>query len=284
MPDIAASTSVIRSISWRLNIYLIVGTFLLAVFVFLVLFGSVISPYDPNVQDLFALLEPPSDAHLLGTDNVGRDILSRLLIGTRYTFSIAIVSIVFAGIGGVVLGSVAGYFGGMIDRVVTGIIDLLLTVPNIVLAIAIASVAGSSATGLTIAITVSFIPSIARLVRGKVSELIEEDFVSALIAMGMGHIRILLRHILPNATTIIIIELSLNAGQAVLIGSALGFLGLGVQPPDPEWGTMLGASREYFTIAPHLVIAPGLAISLLVLSFNSFGDGLRDFFDPISKT
>jgi ABC-type dipeptide/oligopeptide/nickel transport system permease subunit len=152
-----------------------------------------------------------------------------------------------------------------------------------VLAIAIASVAGASATGLTIAITASFIPPLARLVRGRVIELREEDFVAAAITVGMSHTRILLRHILPNAATVIIIELSLNAGQAVLIGSALGFLGLGVQPPAPEWGTMLGASREYLTIAPHLVIAPGVAISLLVLAFNAFGDGLRDVFDPASR-
>jgi len=283
MLDKTASAKIMRKTFWNLNIYLIVGSALLSVFVFFTLFGTILTPYDPNIQDLFSLLEPPSTMHLLGTDNVGRDILSRIIIGTRYTFSIAIISIILAGIGGVALGSIAGYFGGKIDRVVTGIIDLLLTVPNIVLAIAIASVAGASATGLTIAITVSFIPPLARLVRSRVSELVEEDFIAAAVTLGMGHTRILLRHILPNAATIIIIELSLNAGQAVLIGSALGFLGLGVQPPDPEWGTMLGASREYLTIAPHLVVAPGAAISLLVLAFNSFGDGLRDFFDPSSK-
>ncbi|MGO4838081.1 ABC transporter permease, partial [Rhizobiaceae sp. 2RAB30] len=184
----------------------------------------------------------------------------------------------------VALGSIAGYFGGLTDRIVTTIIDLLLTVPNIVLAIAIASVAGSSATGLTIAITASFIPPLARLVRGRVIELAQEDFVAASVTIGMSHARVLLRHVLPNAATVIVIELSLNAGQAVLIGSALGFLGLGVQPPAPEWGTMLGASREYLTIAPHLVLAPGIAISLLVLAFNMFGDGLRDLFDPNSNS
>ncbi|MEP4734277.1 ABC transporter permease [Parvibaculum sp.] len=266
------------------NVFLWLGASLLALFALLALFGEAVAPHDPNAQDLFAMLEPPSAAHLLGTDNVGRDILSRIIVGTRFTLSIALASVFFAGIGGVALGAIAGYFGGVTDRVVTGIIDLLLTVPNIVLAIAIASVAGSSATGLTIAITASFIPPLARLVRGRVIELAEEDFVAASITVGMSHTRILLRHILPNAATVIIIELSLNAGQAVLIGSALGFLGLGVQPPAPEWGTMLGASREYLTMAPHLVIAPGIAISLLVLAFNAFGDGLRDVFDPGSSS
>ncbi|BCH35863.1 diguanylate cyclase [Mesorhizobium sp. L-8-10] len=262
------------------NVYLMAGALLLSCFVFLALLGPAIVPYDPNVQDLLELLEPPSAAHLLGTDNVGRDILSRLIAGTRYTLSIALVSVFFAGLGGVALGSIAGYFGGLTDRIVTTVIDLLLTVPNIVLAIAIASVAGASATGLTIAITASFIPPLARLVRGRVIELAQEDFVAASITIGMSHARVLLRHVLPNAVTVIVIELSLNAGQAVLIGSALGFLGLGVQPPAPEWGTMLGASREYLTIAPHLVLAPGIAISLLVLAFNALGDGLRDLFDP----
>ena len=265
------------------NLFLWLGAGLLTAFVVLAVLGEQIAPYDPTAQDLFAMLEGPTAAHLLGTDNVGRDILSRIIVGTRFTLSIALASVFLAGIGGIALGSVAGYFGGMTDRIVTGIIDLLLTVPNIVLAIAIASVAGSSATGLTIAITASFIPPLARLVRGRVIELREEDFIAAAVTVGMGHGRILLRHILPNAATVIVIELSLNAGQAVLIGSALGFLGLGVQPPAPEWGTMLGASREYLTVAPHLVIAPGIAISLLVLAFNAFGDGLRDVFDPASR-
>lgn len=268
----------------RINLFLWLGAILLVFFASLAVLGEQIAPYDPTAQDLFAMLEAPSKTHLLGTDNVGRDILSRIIVGARFTFSIALASVLFAGIAGIALGSIAGYFGGLTDRIVTGIIDLLLTVPNIVLAIAIASVVGASATGLTIAITASFIPPLARLVRGRVIELREEDFVAAAITIGMGHTRILLRHIVPNAATVIIIELSLNAGQAVLIGSALGFLGLGVQPPAPEWGTMLGASREYLTVAPHLVIAPGIAISLLVLAFNAFGDGLRDVFDPASST
>jgi len=268
----------------RINLFLWLGALLLAAFVVLAVLGARLAPYDPNAQDLFAMLEAPTSAHLLGTDNVGRDILSRIIVGTRFTLSIALASVLFAGIGGIALGSIAGYFGGLTDRIVTGVIDLLLTVPNIVLAIAIASVAGASATGLTIAITASFIPPLARLVRSRVIELMAEDFVAAAVTVGMGHTRILLRHILPNAATVIIIELSLNAGQAVLIGSALGFLGLGVQPPAPEWGTMLGASREYLTLAPHLVVAPGIAISLLVLAFNALGDGLRDVFDPASTT
>jgi ABC-type dipeptide/oligopeptide/nickel transport system permease subunit len=249
-------------------------------FVLLALVGPVISPYDPTEQDLFATMEPPSRAHPLGADQVGRDILSRIIAGTRYTLVIAVVSVALATIIGVALGGIAGHFGGKVDRIVTGFVDLLLTVPGLVLAIAVASAVGASVTGLIVAITVSFVPPVARLIRGRVLELRQEDFVGAAITIGMSSSRILLRHILPNAVSVIIIEASLLAGQAVLVGSALGFLGLGVQPPAPEWGAMLASSREFLEIAPHLVLAPGLAISALVFSFNLLGDGLRDRFDP----
>lgn len=282
MPDVNSARAE-RRVRRPINYYLWFGGILIAAFLMLAVFGTLLAPQDPEAQDLVALLDPPSAAHLFGTDNVGRDILSRIIVGTRYTLSVALTSVVLAGVIGIALGSIAGYFGGTTDRIVTGVIDLLLTVPNIVLAIAIASVAGASATGLTIAITASFVPPLARLVRSRVTEIAAEDFVAACVNVGMSHWRILLRHVLPNAATVMVIELSLNAGQAVLIGSALGFLGLGVQPPAPEWGTMLGASREFLTVAPHIVLAPGIAISLLVLAFNMLGDGLRDLLDPNTR-
>ncbi|MBN9062840.1 MAG: hypothetical protein BGP06_18515 [Rhizobiales bacterium 65-9] len=264
----------------RRSLFFAIGASLLALFVFLAAFGPLIAPYDPYAQDLLALLDPPSAAHWLGADQVGRDILSRLIVGTRTTLMIALVSVALAGVMGVALGLVAGYFGGAADRAITIFIDLLLTVPNLVLAIAIVSAVGASAVGLIVAITASFVPPLARLVRGRVMEVREEDFVSAVRTIGMSRARILVRHVLPNAASVIVIELSLLAGQAVLVASALGFLGLGVQPPDPEWGAMLGASRELLSVAPHLVIAPGLAITLLVFAFNMLGDGLRDKLDP----
>ncbi len=259
---------------------LLVGGGLLGVFSVLAIVGPVIAPYDPNAQDLFAALDPPSMAHWLGADQIGRDILSRLIVGTRYTLSITIVSVAAATVIGVALGSVGAFFGGRADRVLSGFVDLLLTIPNLVLAIAIAAAVGASPEGLTVAITASFVPSLAILVRSRVLELREEDFVSAAVTVGTPPLRILLRHVLPNAISIITIEASLLAGQAVLVGSALGFLGLGVQPPASEWGAMLGESREALEVAPHLVIAPGVAISLLVFAFNTLGDGLRDRFDP----
>lgn len=262
------------------NPQLWIGGVLLAAFAVLAVAGPWIAPYDPTEQDLFAMMEPPSAAHWLGTDALGRDILSRIIIGTRSTLAVAIASVLCAGIIGVALGAIAGHAGGRVDRVITTFLDLLLTVPGLVLAIAIAAALGAGETGLVMAITASFVPSVGRLVRGRVMELREEDFVAASVTIGMRPSRILLRHILPNAASVVVIELSLLAGQAVLVGSALGFLGLGVPPPAPEWGAMLGASREYIEVAPHLVIAPGIAISLLVFAFNVFGDGLRDRLDP----
>ena len=262
------------------NPQLLIGGVLLLAFIVLAIAGPWIAPYDPTEQDLFAMLEVPSAAHWLGTDAIGRDILSRIIIGTRSTLSVALASVFCAGVIGVALGAIAGQAGGHVDRVITTFLDLLLTVPGLVLAIAIAAALGAGEVGLVIAITASFVPSIGRLVRGRVMELREEDFVAASVTIGMRPSRILLRHILPNAASVVVIELSLLAGQAVLVGSALGFLGLGVPPPAPEWGAMLGASREYIEVAPHLVIAPGIAISLLVFAFNIFGDGLRDRLDP----
>jgi ABC-type dipeptide/oligopeptide/nickel transport system permease subunit len=264
----------------RRNLFLAVGAVLLLTFVVIAIFGDRIAPYDPNQQDLLGLLDPPSSAHWLGLDEVGRDILSRIIVGTRTTLLIALVSVAVAAVFGIALGLISGYFGGLIDRAVTALVDLLLTIPSMVLAIAIVAAVGASAVGLTVAITVSFVPPLSRLVRSRVMELREEDYVSAARTIGMSRTRILVRHVLPNAVSVIVIELSLLAGQAVLVGSALGFLGLGVQPPNPEWGAMLGASREYLAVAPHLVVSPGIAISLLVFAFNALGDGLRDRFDP----
>jgi ABC-type dipeptide/oligopeptide/nickel transport system permease subunit len=259
---------------------LLIGGGLIGAFVVLAVAGPALAPYDPGAQDLMAALDPPSWSHWLGADQIGRDILSRLIVGTRYTLSITIVAVAAATIIGVALGSIGAFFGGYTDRVLGGFVDLLLTIPNLVLAIAISAVVGASPQGLTIAITTSFIPSLAILVRSRVLELRQEDFVSAAVTVGTPPFRVLLRHILPNAISIITIETSLLAGQAVLVGSALGFLGLGVQPPAPEWGAMLGESREALEVAPHLVIAPGISISLLVFAFNTLGDGLRDRFDP----
>ncbi len=280
-PHAAAGPFVYRA---RPRLRLWGGGLMLAVYVAIALLGDHLVPYDPDDQDLLNILGPPDAAHWLGTDQIGRDQLSRLLIGTRFTLAMTALSVVLSVGLGAGLGLMAGYFGGRIDAAVTGLVDLLLTVPSLILAIAIASVLGAGMTGLVIATTSSFVPGIARLIRGRVLEIREEEYVQAAITVGMRDARVILRHVLPNALTVIVIEASLIAGQAVLVGTALGFLGLGVQPPAPEWGTMLGAGREFLDVAPHLVVLPGIAISLLIFGFNMLGDGLRDALDPHART
>jgi ABC-type dipeptide/oligopeptide/nickel transport system permease subunit len=258
----------------------VAGGGLLLVYAALAAFGPWVIPYGENEQDLLGVLAPASSEHWLGTDQIGRDLLSRLVVGARFTLTAALVSVALAALAGAALGLLAGYFGGRVDTVITGLVDLLLTVPNLILAIAIASVVGAGMTGLIAATTGGFVAPLARLIRSRVLEVRQEDFVQAAVAAGVRDRRILARHVLPHATTTLVIETSLLAGQAVLIGSALGFLGLGVRPPAPEWGTMLSGGREFIEVAPHLVVAPGIAISLLVVAFNVFGDGLRDRLDP----
>jgi ABC-type dipeptide/oligopeptide/nickel transport system permease subunit len=264
----------------RRGLHLAVGGALLLGYVALAALGPWLAPYGENEQDLLGVLSPSSSAHWLGTDQIGRDLLSRLIVGARFTLTAAVVSVALAASIGATIGLVAGYFGGRLDAVLMAVADLLLTVPNLILAIAIASVIGAGMGGLVAATTASFVAPLARLVRGRVLEIRREDFVQAAVAVGMRDARIVARHVLPHATTTLVIETSLLAGQAVLIGSALGFLGLGVRPPAPEWGTMLSGGREFIEVAPHLVVAPGIAISLLVFAFNVFGDGLRDRLDP----
>ncbi|HEV2547068.1 MAG TPA: ABC transporter permease [Stellaceae bacterium] len=262
------------------SFYLRIGGAIVGFYTVLAVIGSIIAPYGANDQDLLSALDPPSLAHLFGTDALGRDMLSRVIIGTRFTLTATLVSVAAALIAGVALGIAAGYLEGRIAAAIAGFIDLLLTIPSLVLVIAIASVIGAGLFGLILAISITFVPPMARLVRGRVLELKSEDYVEAARAIGTSDLGIMRRHILPNAFTVIVVEASLAAGQAVLIAAALGFLGLGVQPPAPEWGTMLGAGREYMQRAPYLVLCPGIAISLLILGFNLLGDGLRDRFDP----
>lgn len=264
----------------RLNIYLVLGALIVGSFVIIAVLGETIAPYGADEQNLLAALEGPSAAHLVGTDALGRDLFSRVLIGTRHTLIVALVSVALSSSLGIVLGLISGFVRGWPARVTDVAVDIALTIPMMVLAIAVAAVMGAGTFGLIIAISVSFTPPIARLLRGRVLEIREEDYVDAAITVGVPTWKIMLRHILPNAATIVVIEASLQAGQAVLVATALGFLGLGVQPPTPEWGTLLGTGREYLQAAPYIVIAPGIAISLLVLGFNLLGDGLRDWLDP----
>jgi ABC-type dipeptide/oligopeptide/nickel transport system permease subunit len=257
-----------------------IGAAILLAFVAIAIFGPVLAPHDPGRQNLLATLAPPSATHPFGTDHIGRDVLSRVLVGTRYSLFVCLASVAFGALLGIPLGIVAGYAGGRIDSVISSAIDIVLTIPAIVLAIAIVAVVGPGLAGLVIAISVSYAPRVARITRSAVLDVRQEDYVASAVALGARTPRVLWRHLLPNVSAPLTVELTLLAGQAVLVATSLGFLGLGVQPPLPEWGTMLSRGKDFLSIAPHIVTAPGLAIALLVLGFNYLGDGLRDVWDP----
>ena len=239
-----------------------------------------VAPYDPASQQLSLRLERPSVHHPFGLDELGRDIFSRVLAGARISLLVGITVVGISTLVGVFLGAVAGYFGGWIDDLISRGIDVLLEFPGILLAIALAAVLGPSLTNVVLALSVIGWVGYARLVRGQVLRAREFEFVQAARALGASTARILVRHILPTTMPAVMVQASLGMAGAILAEAALSFLGLGVQPPTPSWGTMLNGGRLHLLDAPHLTIFPGAAIAVLVLGFNFLGDGLRDAIDP----
>ena len=272
----------------------VVGLIILAILILIALTAQWIAPYDP-LQVLIGvepvkqrqapcihLLGCPEDQpqHIAGIDGNVRDAFSRLLYGTRISLWIGLSTVTFAIIIGTILGALSGYFGGWIDNVIMRVMDVLLAFPSLLLAIAIVTVLGPGLTNALLAIGIVSIPSYARVVRSSVLSVREMDYVSATRALGGSNFDILFRRILPNALTPLIVQGTLGIATAILDAAALSFLGLGAQPPDPEWGSMLGSERNQVFTAPHLVFLPGFAIMLTVLAFNLLGDGLRDALDP----
>jgi peptide/nickel transport system permease protein len=237
-------------------------------------------PYDPASQQLTLRLDPPSFAHPFGLDELGRDIFSRVLAGARVSLFVGITVVGISSAVGVFLGSVAGYFGGWLDDVISRVIDVLLAFPGILLAIALVAVLGPSLANVVMALSVIGWVGYARLVRGQVLKARELEFVQAARALGARTPRILLRHVVPTAVPAVTVQATLGMAGAILAEASLSFLGLGVQPPTPSWGTMLNGGRLHLLDAPHLTIFPGAAIAALVLGFNFLGDGLRDALDP----
>lgn len=258
----------------------LVGLIIIMVLVFTALFGKYIMPYNPYSGELSESLKSPSAAHLLGTDEQGRDILSRIIDGTKISLRVGVVAVAIALSIGVVIGSIAGYYGGKIDMVIMRFMDIMLAFPSLLLAIAFMSALGRGIDKAIIAISIVTIPEYARIVRSSVLSAKENEYIQAAKVIGNSDIAIILKHILPNILSPIIVRATLGISTAILETSALGFLGLGVQPPLAEWGSMLGSGRGYFYNAPHIVLFPGLAITITVLAFNLFGDGLRDALDP----
>jgi peptide/nickel transport system permease protein len=246
----------------------------------LAVFAPVFAPADPLAQDYDALLTGPSGAHLFGTDQVGRDLLSRIIYGARISLVVGLISVGIAIIIGVPLGLLSGYVRGTVDEVVMRVMDALIAFPSLILALAIVAVLKPSLVNVMIAIGVTYIPLFARLTRSQVLSLRERDFIGAARALGATDWRIMLRHILPNALSPIIVQGTLGLGFAVLSEAGLGYLGVGVQPPTPTWGSSLNQGAPLLERAPWLSFFPGLAIFVLVLAFNLLGDALRDQLDP----
>jgi peptide/nickel transport system permease protein len=242
--------------------------------------GPALTPYDPAAQELARRLEGPSVSHPFGLDELGRDILSRLLAGARISLMVGIAVVSVSSLLGMLLGSVAGYFGGRVDDAISRVVDVLMAFPGILLAIALVAVLGPSLRNVVLALSVIGWVGYARLVRSQALRAREFEFVQAARALGAGAPRIVVRHILPTALPSVVVQATLGMAGAIIAEAALSFLGLGVQPPTPSWGTMLDAGRSHLFDAPHLTIFPGLAIAFLVLGFNFLGDGLRDRIDP----
>jgi peptide/nickel transport system permease protein len=260
-----------------------VGLFIVALAVFAAVLGPSLTPYDPAAQTLAGRLEPPSRAHPFGLDELGRDILSRLVSGARISLLVGLAVVTVSSLIGMALGSIAGYFGGTVDDVISRAIDILMAFPGILLAIALVAVLGPSLTNVVLALCVIGWVGYARLVRGQALRAREFEYVQAARALGAGSARIVFRHVLPTAFPSVIVQATLGMAGAIIAEASLSFLGLGVQPPTPSWGTMLDAGRSHLFDAPHLTLFPGVAIATLVLGFNFLGDGLRDRIDPKSR-
>jgi peptide/nickel transport system permease protein len=258
----------------------VLGGIIIIVFILVAIFGPFLVSRDPLAIDLQNTYQSPSGENWLGTDNLGRDTFTRLVYGARITLFISFTSVFIGTLLGLILGVVAGYYGGLIDSILMRVTDILLAFPGLLLAIAIVAILGSGVWNTMIAIAFYSIPYIARIVRGVVISIKELEYIQACEVIGCSDARTIIHHIIPNSMSQVIVNTTLNLGTAILTSSALSFLGLGVQPPHPEWGAMLSTAREVMRSTPVAALVPGFAITMVVLSFSLLGDGLRDALDP----
>jgi peptide/nickel transport system permease protein len=287
MSDAVKAAAPRRSSFWGDTLHRVVrnraavaGGIVVAVFFVVALFAPLLAPADPLKGRLGARLQAPSTAHWLGTDELGRDVLSRVLYGARITVRIQLAAVGLALAVGAALGLIAGYVGRWVDQLIMRFMDILMAFPGIFLALAIIAALGTGLGNVIIAAGIFLVPQFARVVRASVLTLKDMEFVQAARALGQGDLPIIVRYLLPNSLAPIIVQTSLRMATVLLTASGLSFLGLGVQPPSPEWGAMLSNARSYMITAPHVAMIPGLAIALVVLGFNLLGDGLRDSLDP----
>ena len=274
--------SQLRKLVWR-DKKALIGTVVLTIFLIAAILGSLIAPYDPNGMD-FDMMEPPSWSHPLGTDDLGRDLLSRVIVGAQVSLFVGVSTVVIALVAGLVLGILAGYLGGWVDHIIMRYIDLQWAFPNFIIAVYLVAVFGTGLSNVIVAISLAFIDDFARIARGMVLSIKEEQYVAAARTVGVSDIRIMWRHILPNAAAPIIVLATVSVSYAILGEATLSFLGLGVDASAPTWGLILADGRSFISRAWWLGIFPGLAIMLTVLSINFIGDALRDFLDVRETT
>ncbi len=268
---------------FKKNHLALLGLALIIIMILVVTFADFIAPYGFDDQDYMSTMLPPSLEHLCGTDNVGRDIFSRLLFGGRVSLTIGIISVGIGLIVGGAMGAIAGYYGGKLDNFLMRIIDILMAIPSVILAISICAALGPGLVNTMIAVGISSIPNYARILRSSILSIKQQEYVEAARAIGASNNRIIGKHIVPNSLSGLIVQASMGVGRAIISAASMSFIGLGIQPPNPEWGAMLSAGRTYFQNYPHMVLFPGIAIFLAVLSMNLIGDGLRDALDPRLK-
>ncbi|MGN9171269.1 ABC transporter permease [Lachnospiraceae bacterium HCP1S3_A8] len=261
----------------------IVGLMILLVLVVCAVFADLLAPYDYAAQDLKNRFVAPCFAHPFGTDNLGRDILSRIIYGSRISLTVGLASVSLAAMIGIFLGSIAGFYGGKSDNIIMRAMDVLLAIPSLLLAISIAATLGNGIPNLILAIGFGAAPTYARIVRASILSLKEQEFIEAARSVGASDFRIIFHHILPNCLAPIIVQMTLGVASAILSTASLSFIGLGIAPPTPEWGSMLSAGRQYIRDAWHIVTFPGAAIMITIFGLNLFGDGLRDALDPKLK-
>ena len=272
----------LRKLVWR-DKKALIGTVVLTIFLIAAILGSLIAPYDPNGMD-FDMMEPPSWSHPLGTDDLGRDLLSRVIVGAQVSLFVGVATVIIALVAGLVLGILAGYLGGWVDHIIMRYIDLQWAFPNFIIAVYLVAVFGTGLSNVIVAISLAFIDDFARIARGMVLSIKEEQYVAAARTVGVSDIRIMWRHILPNAAAPIIVLATGSVSYAILGEATLSFLGLGVDASTPTWGLILADGRSFISRAWWLGIFPGLAIMLTVLSINFIGDALRDFLDVRETT
>lgn len=284
-PDIAPHRTLLQDIALRFLQHRIgmIGASIILLLIVLALFGSLLAPYAPNQMDYANPFSPPTLAHPFGTDDFGRDILSRIMVGARVSIVVGVVAVSLAASVGTILGMVAGYGNRILDEIIMRSMDVLLAFPTILLALAVMAILGKGVNNAMVAIGIVYVPIFARIARSSVLSVKNDEFVTAARALGAGDIHILTRHIFPNILAPIIVETSLSLSFAILAEAALSFFGLGTQPPDPSWGRMLSEGRDFFKQSIWLGVFPGLAIMISVMGFNFLGDGLRDALDPRMK-